>query len=155
MQYPLISLTCALILKWTTTSFIRRLSQTKRISGSFGTLASQACILTLSGMCGPGIGDSRNRAGPFVSSTEYLHRPLNVTNFLDISDPSIFPRAFVDAIIGSDYAPQHTSDLVRFPLLIKYGGGYADVGLMQIGDLDRLWNKTVGDPVKCLELINC
>ena len=72
--------------------------------------------------------------------------PLNVANFLDISDPSTFPRAFVDGRIGGDYAPQHTSDLVRFPLLIKYGGVYADVGLMQIGDLDQLWNKTVGDP---------
>lgn len=52
-----------------------------------------------------------------------------------------------------DYAPQHTSDLVRLPLLLKYGGVYADVGLIQIGDLDRLWNETVGDPNSRFEVL--
>jgi Glycosyltransferase sugar-binding region containing DXD motif len=65
--------------------------------------------------------------------------PLNVANFLDISDPGIFPRAFVDGTIGGDYAPQHTSDLIRWPLLLKYGGVYADVGMIQNGNFDRLW----------------
>jgi hypothetical protein len=83
--------------------------------------------------------------------------PLNVANFLDISDPTIFPRAFVDGTIGGDYAPQHTSDLVRWPLLLRYGGVYADVGMMQIGDLDRLWNETIGDPNSRFEVLayNC
>jgi hypothetical protein len=72
--------------------------------------------------------------------------PLNIANFLDISDPGTFPRAFVDGTIGGAYAHQHTSDLVRWPLLLKYGGVYADVGLMQIGDLDRLWGETIGNP---------
>jgi hypothetical protein len=79
--------------------------------------------------------------------------PLNVANFLDISDPGTFPRAFVDGTIGGDYAPQHTSDLVRWPLLLKFGGVYADVGLMQIGDLDRLWYQTVGDPASRFEIL--
>ncbi|KAF2444913.1 hypothetical protein P171DRAFT_431700 [Karstenula rhodostoma CBS 690.94] len=72
--------------------------------------------------------------------------PLNIANFLDITDTNTFPMAFTDGTIGGDYAPQHTSDLVRWPLLLKYGGVYADVGLMQIGDLDTIWNKTIGDP---------
>ena len=72
--------------------------------------------------------------------------PLNISNFLDTSNQDIFPRAFTDGTIGGDYAPQHTSDLVRLPLLLKYGGVYADVGLMQIGDLDRLWNETIRNP---------
>lgn len=72
--------------------------------------------------------------------------PLNVANFLDTHDPETFPRAFIDGQIGGDYALQHTSDLVRWPLLLRYGGVYADVGLMQIGDLDRLWSTTIGDP---------
>ena len=72
--------------------------------------------------------------------------PLNVSNFLNTSDPHIFPRAFTDGTICGDYAAQHTSDLVRLPLLLKYGGVYADVGMIQIGDLDRLWHETVGDP---------
>lgn len=80
--------------------------------------------------------------------------PLNVANFLDITDPETFPRAFVDGTIGGDYAPQHTSDLVRWPLLLKYGGVYADVGLMQIGDLDRLWRETVGNPASRFEVLS-
>lgn len=80
--------------------------------------------------------------------------PLNVAHFLDISDPHIFPRAFRDGTIGGDYAPQHTSDLVRWPLLVKYGGVYADVGMMQIGDLDRLWNETIGNPDSRFEVLS-
>jgi len=80
--------------------------------------------------------------------------PLNVANFLDISDPGTFPRAFLDGTIGGDYVPQHTSDLVRWPLLLKYGGVYADVGMMQIGDLDRLWHETVGDPASRFEILS-
>lgn len=80
--------------------------------------------------------------------------PLNVANFLDINDPEVFPRAFVDGTIGGDYAPQHTSDLVRWPLLLKYGGVYADVGMIQIGDLDRLWNETIGNPASPYEVIS-
>lgn len=80
--------------------------------------------------------------------------PFNVANFLNISDPGTFPRAFVDGTIGGDYAPQHTSDLVRWPLLLKYGGVYADVGLMQIGDLDRLWRETVGNPASRFEVLS-
>ncbi|EME47157.1 hypothetical protein DOTSEDRAFT_85718 [Dothistroma septosporum NZE10] len=64
---------------------------------------------------------------------------LNISNFLDTKDAGTFPQAFIDGTIGGDYAPQHTSDLVRWPLLLRYGGVYADVGLMQIGDLDRMY----------------
>lgn len=80
--------------------------------------------------------------------------PLNIANFLDITDPGTFPRAFIDNTIGGDHAPQHTSDLVRWPLLLKYGGVYADVGLMQIGDLDALWNRTIGDPNSPWEVLS-
>lgn len=72
--------------------------------------------------------------------------PLNIANFLDINDPATFPRAFADGTISGDYALQHTSDLVRWPLLLRYGGVYVDVGMIQIGDLDRLWCDTVGNP---------
>ncbi|KAI4289207.1 MAG: hypothetical protein L6R35_001534 [Caloplaca aegaea] len=80
--------------------------------------------------------------------------PLNIANFLDIADPANFPRAFTDNIVAGEWAPQHTSDLVRFPLLIRYGGIYADVGLMQIGDLDRLWRETVGNPDSPFEVFS-
>ncbi|KAI2610409.1 hypothetical protein GGR54DRAFT_374859 [Hypoxylon sp. NC1633] len=67
----------------------------------------------------------------------------NVANFLDVQDPATFPLAFTNGTIGGTYAIQHVSDLVRFPLLLRYGGVYADVGLMQIGDLDRLWREII------------
>ncbi|KAL3442286.1 hypothetical protein BJX65DRAFT_287083 [Aspergillus insuetus] len=69
----------------------------------------------------------------------------NIANFLDVTDPTLFPKAFREGTISGTYKLQHTSDLVRWPLLLKYGGVYADVGMMQIGDLDRLWNATIGD----------
>lgn len=80
--------------------------------------------------------------------------PLNVSNFLDISDPETFPQAFIEGKVEGPYKLQHTSDLVRWPLLLKYGGVYADVGLMQIGDLDQLWNATVGDPGSGYEVLS-
>ncbi|KAH8176960.1 capsular polysaccharide synthesis protein [Sarocladium implicatum] len=80
--------------------------------------------------------------------------PLNIANFLDVHDRSVFPPAFVDGRIGGDYAPQHTSDMVRWPLLLKYGGVYADVGVIQIGDVDRLWNETIANPASPYEVIS-
>lgn len=80
--------------------------------------------------------------------------PCNVANFLDLQDPDTFPRAFREGTITGTYALQHTSDLVRWPLLLKYGGVYVDVGLMPIGDLDRLWNATVGDPGSRWEILS-
>lgn len=80
--------------------------------------------------------------------------PFHISNFLDISDPANFPRAFIEGTLGGNYAPQHYSDLVRFPLLLKYGGIYADTGMMQIGDLDRLWNETIGNPESPFEVLS-
>ncbi|KAI9744133.1 MAG: hypothetical protein M1818_002285 [Claussenomyces sp. TS43310] len=80
--------------------------------------------------------------------------PLNIATFLDVSDEGTFPRAFADGTIGGVYATQHTSDLVRWPLLLKYGGVYADVGMIQIGDLDRLWHETVGNPASLFEILS-
>jgi hypothetical protein len=79
--------------------------------------------------------------------------PSNVSQFLDTSDPKTFPQAFVDGRIGGEYGIQHTSDLVRWPLLLKYGGVYADVGFMQIGDLNWLWETTIADPSSPYEVI--
>ncbi|KIW01842.1 uncharacterized protein PV09_06692 [Verruconis gallopava] len=80
--------------------------------------------------------------------------PLNIENFVDVNDPQNFPEAFRNGCMDGKYAAQHTSDLVRWPLLLKYGGVYADVGMIQIGDLDRLWNKTIGDPSSGYEVLS-
>ncbi|KAK3989098.1 hypothetical protein QBC44DRAFT_328377 [Cladorrhinum sp. PSN332] len=71
--------------------------------------------------------------------------PLNISNFLNTNDPTLFPAAFANGSLTGAHAIQHSSDLVRWPLLLTYGGAYADAGLMQIGDLDRLWNETVAN----------
>lgn len=78
----------------------------------------------------------------------------NISNFLDVTDPTLFPRAFIEGTISGSYALQHTSDLVRWPLLLKYGGVYADVGMMQIGDLEKLWNETLGNPDTPYEVLS-
>ncbi|KAH8688734.1 hypothetical protein BGW36DRAFT_309736 [Talaromyces proteolyticus] len=80
--------------------------------------------------------------------------PLHIANYLDVSDPATFPLAFRKGRMGGRYAAQHTSDLVRFPLLLKYGGVYADAGFMQIGDLDRLWSRTLGNPDSPYEVLS-
>ena len=80
--------------------------------------------------------------------------PLNVAKFLDIEDPEVVPKAFREGTITGRYAVQHTSDLVRLPLLLRYGGVYADVGMIQIGDLDKLWNETIGNPESPYELLS-
>jgi hypothetical protein len=78
----------------------------------------------------------------------------NVSRFLDVTDDRLFPRSFIDGNVGGDFAPQHTSDMVRFPLLCMYGGFYADVGLLQIGNLDALWNATLANPNSPYEVIS-
>ncbi|KAJ5528339.1 hypothetical protein N7513_012498 [Penicillium frequentans] len=78
----------------------------------------------------------------------------NIDQFLDVSDPELFPLAFTNKTLTGAYALQHTSDLVRWPLLLRYGGVYADVGLMQIGDLDKLWNDTIANPDSPYEVLS-
>ncbi|TGJ81241.1 hypothetical protein E0Z10_g7520 [Xylaria hypoxylon] len=80
--------------------------------------------------------------------------PLNIANFVDVTDPALFPKAFLDGRVGGEFAPQHTSDLVRWPLLMKYGGIYTDVGQLQIGDLNRLWDETLGNPDSPYDIIS-
>ncbi|KAJ5818132.1 hypothetical protein N7474_003723 [Penicillium riverlandense] len=77
----------------------------------------------------------------------------NVENFLDVTDPALFPRCFIDGTITGTYGLQHTSDLVRWPLILQHGGVYADVGMMQIGDLDKLWNETIANPDSPYEVL--
>ncbi|KAI1819774.1 hypothetical protein F4861DRAFT_110749 [Xylaria intraflava] len=80
--------------------------------------------------------------------------PLHIRNYLDFDDPATFPEAFRKGTLSGLYAVQHTSDLVRWPLLLRYGGVYADAGMVQIGDLDRLWRETIGNPASPYEVIS-
>lgn len=80
--------------------------------------------------------------------------PSNVSEYLDVTDPKIFPQAFIDRTLAGQYAVQHNSDLVRWPLLLTYGGIYADVGMIQIGDVDRLWEETIDNPESPFEALS-
>ncbi|QIX01259.1 hypothetical protein AMS68_006776 [Peltaster fructicola] len=80
--------------------------------------------------------------------------PLNIDQFLQVNDAKIFPKAYIDGSLTGTYAIQHCSDLVRFPLLLKYGGVYTDVGFLQIGDLDRLWKETIDNPRSPYEVMS-
>jgi hypothetical protein len=68
---------------------------------------------------------------------------LNVANFIDTKSLSVVPAAFTNGTLDGDYAAQHTSDLIRYPLLLKYGGVYLDVGILQFGDLNWLWTEHI------------
>jgi hypothetical protein len=71
---------------------------------------------------------------------------LNVANFIDTKSPLVVPAAFTNGTLNGHYAAQHTSDLIRYPLLLRYGGVYLDVGILQFGDLDRLWAEHIVNP---------
>ncbi|KAI1088727.1 hypothetical protein F5B19DRAFT_496123 [Rostrohypoxylon terebratum] len=77
----------------------------------------------------------------------------NVSAYLPTT-PALFPRAFIEGTLSGRYAVQHVSDLIRFPVLLRHGGVYADVGLLQIGDLDRLWATTIANPSSPYEVLS-
>jgi hypothetical protein len=93
---------------------------------------------------------------------------LNVSSFIDTSSRSVVPEAFTNGTLNGAYAAQHTSDLIRYPLLLKYGGIYLDVGILQFGDLNWLWTEhiansaspydfagfTLGDPPDGVSIVN-
>ncbi|KAF6805070.1 capsule polysaccharide biosynthesis protein [Colletotrichum sojae] len=82
------------------------------------------------------------------------HSPGYIGNWIDLQDPDVVPDAFREGTLDGEFAKQHYSDLVRFPLLVKYGGIYTDVGFMQIGDLDRLWNETIANSESPYEVLS-
>jgi hypothetical protein len=71
---------------------------------------------------------------------------LNVANFIDTRSPPVVPEAFTKGTLNGTYAAQHTSDLIRYPLLLKYGGVYLDVGILMFGDLEWLWSTHIANP---------
>ncbi|KAK3216616.1 hypothetical protein GRF29_1g421860 [Pseudopithomyces chartarum] len=72
--------------------------------------------------------------------------PLHISHFIDTTSPSVVPEAFRNGTLDGDYVAQHTSDLVRFPLLLRHGGLYMDVGILHFGDIDSLWTQRIANP---------
>ncbi|MCJ1312555.1 hypothetical protein MMC25_006229 [Agyrium rufum] len=96
-----------------------------------------------------------SKQGWTIRVTDYLpDSPMNIANFLDVNDGETFPRAFAEGTLDGRYALYRTSEFLRWPLLLKYGGVWADTGMIPIGDMDRLWNQTIGDPDARFKLIS-
>ncbi|KAI1387687.1 uncharacterized protein F4822DRAFT_407300 [Hypoxylon trugodes] len=64
--------------------------------------------------------------------------PNNIYNYVS---KDWFPDCFISRTMDGKHAAQHAADLVRLPLLFKYGGVWMDVGNMLHTHLDHLfWN---------------
>jgi len=79
---------------------------------------------------------------------------LNISQYIDITDPDTIPTAFINGTIAGAYAAQHASELVRWHLLVKYDGVYADVRLLLIGDLAQLSKQTLENPHSRFEALS-
>ncbi|KAI0483600.1 capsular polysaccharide synthesis protein-domain-containing protein [Xylaria cf. heliscus] len=75
--------------------------------------------------------------------------PTNVTRY---SESSYFPEAFNnDTMDGPNFGP-HSGDLVRLPLIWKYGGVWIDVGTFLFRNIDDICWKQIEDPATPYEL---
>ncbi|KAH0496113.1 hypothetical protein TgHK011_003493 [Trichoderma gracile] len=72
------------------------------------------------------------------------------TNVLNYVEESYFPKAFLEGTMDGHKA--HMGDLVRLPLLWKYGGVWMDVGLILLRHVDDICWKRIEDPESPYEL---
>lgn len=78
--------------------------------------------------------------------------PGSETNVNHLVEQSFFPKAFNEGVMDGLFVGPHQGDLVRLPLLWKYGGVWMDVGTMLFRDLDDIcWNR-ITDPATPYEL---
>ena len=78
--------------------------------------------------------------------------PGSPTNVKHLVEETYFPDAFNDGRMDGPFVGPHMGDLVRLPLLWKYGGVWMDVGTMLFRDLDDIcWDK-ITDPASPYEL---
>ncbi|KAL7956796.1 hypothetical protein V8C34DRAFT_325811 [Trichoderma compactum] len=72
------------------------------------------------------------------------------TNVFHYAEESFFPKTFIDGTMDGHKA--HMGDLVRLPLLWKYGGIWMDVGLILLRHVDDICWKRIEDPESPYEL---
>ncbi|KAL6693370.1 hypothetical protein J3F84DRAFT_396292 [Trichoderma pleuroticola] len=72
------------------------------------------------------------------------------TNVFHYAEESFFPKTFIDGTMDGHKA--HMGDLVRLPLLWKYGGIWMDVGLLLLRHVDDICWKRIEDPASPYEL---
>ncbi|CAJ2514039.1 Uu.00g021580.m01.CDS01 [Anthostomella pinea] len=63
--------------------------------------------------------------------------PNNARNF--VTDENL-PAAYLENTLDGDWKPQWQSDLVRFPLLLRYGGIYVDPSTILLHSLGQVWD---------------
>ncbi|KYK54378.1 putative capsule polysaccharide biosynthesis protein [Drechmeria coniospora] len=76
----------------------------------------------------------------------------NVGHYLD---SSFFPEAFNKGMMDGPTVGQHQADLIRLPLLWKYGGIWLDVGTILFCHVDGLCWKQIEDPETPYEMAAC
>ncbi|UKZ81753.1 hypothetical protein TrVFT333_009525 [Trichoderma virens FT-333] len=72
------------------------------------------------------------------------------TSVFHYVEESYFPKTFVEGTMDGHKA--HMGDLVRLPLLWKYGGVWMDVGLILLRHIDDICWKRIEDPESPYEL---
>lgn len=72
------------------------------------------------------------------------------TSIFNYIDTSLFPQTFIDGTMDGHKA--HQGDLVRLPLLWKYGGLWMDAGLILLRHVDDICWKRIEDPESPYEL---
>ncbi|KAI2636617.1 capsular polysaccharide synthesis protein-domain-containing protein [Xylaria nigripes] len=74
------------------------------------------------------------------------HVPGSETNIYKYVESSYFPDAFNNNTMDGPYVGQHSGDLIRLPLLYKYGGVWIDAGTLLFRHLDDICWKQIEDP---------
>ncbi|KAI1827035.1 capsular polysaccharide synthesis protein-domain-containing protein [Xylaria intraflava] len=78
--------------------------------------------------------------------------PDSETNIAHYVDSSYFPDAFNNGTMDGPSVGQHLADLVRLPLLWKYGGVWMDAGTFLFRHLDDICWKQIENPATPYEM---
>ena len=115
-----------------------QLQPPRRTSGFSETPTTQPCITAPRGMCGHGP-DKFSKQGCTVRIADRASiSASHVEGSFDTKDSENCLWVFINETIGGEFGLLYTSDFVRFPLLIKYGGNLCRRGSDAVCGLDRL-----------------
>ncbi|KAH8674267.1 glycosyltransferase [Xylariales sp. PMI_506] len=74
------------------------------------------------------------------------------TNVYHYLEPSFFPDAFNEGTMNGRHMGPHQADLIRLPLLWKYGGVWIDAGTFLFRHVDDICWKQIEDPASPYEM---
>ncbi|KAI1310573.1 capsular polysaccharide synthesis protein-domain-containing protein [Xylaria venustula] len=86
------------------------------------------------------------RLGPEWTVHLLDHVPGSETNVSHYVESSYFPDAFNNNVMDGPSAGAHSGDLVRLPLIWKYGGVWIDAGTFLFRSIDDICWKQIEDP---------